>query len=158
MVTISRLCLCVKPLTKRAGGVPPKEGGPGSLQSSPTGPPPKSAVPAKTGPMVDAPKVANVPVPKAAGADAASAGGTGGCDTIDSGITHPRPEVPPPRAIKSAPAGPSTQAKRVPKGIRTQAKVTKLTNSKVTKVTSRRAKAANTASNTAVADPPGRER
>ena len=41
-------------LAKRAGGVPPKEGG---LQSSPTGPPPKSAVPAKTEPMVDAPKV-----------------------------------------------------------------------------------------------------
>ena len=98
-------------LAKRAGGVPPKEGGPVSLQSSPTGPPPKSAVPAKTGPMVDAAKVANVPVPKAAGADAASTGGAGGCDPIDSGITHPRPEVPPPRAIKSAPAGPSTQAK-----------------------------------------------
>ena len=64
MVTISRLCLCVKPLTDgvvdspSVPGVPPKEGGPGSLQSSPTGPPPKSAVPAKTGPMVDAPKVA----------------------------------------------------------------------------------------------------
>ena len=26
-------------------------------------------------------------------------------------MPHPRPEVPPPRAIKSAPAGPSTQAK-----------------------------------------------
>ena len=48
---------------------------------------------------------------------------------------------------------------RVPKGTRTRAKVTKLTNSKVvTRVTSRRAKAANTASSTAVADPPGRER
>ena len=98
-------------LAKRAGGVPPKEGGPGSLQSLPTGSPRKSAVPAKTGPMAEAPKVATVPVPKAAGADAASTGGTGGCDPIDSGITHPRPEVPPPRAIKSAPAGPSTQAK-----------------------------------------------
>ena len=81
-------------LAKRAGGVPP--------QSLPTGPPPKSAIPAKTGPVVDAPKVGNVPVPKAAGADAASTGGTGGCDPIDSGITHPRPEVPPPRAVKSA--------------------------------------------------------
>ena len=69
-------------LAKRAGGVPPKEGGPGSLPSSPTGPPPKSAVPARTGPMVEAPKVANVPVPKAAGADAASTGGTGGCRTL----------------------------------------------------------------------------
>ena len=38
-------------------------------------------------------------------------GGSGGCAPANSEITHPRPEVPPRRAVKSPPASLSEQAK-----------------------------------------------
>ena len=65
--------------------------------------PPKVGACAK-GPEVKAPGVTGAPVPKAAGADAPNDGGSGGCAPANSEITHPRPEVPPRRAVKSPPA------------------------------------------------------
>ena len=75
--------------------------------SSAAGPPPKGA----EGPEVKAPVVTGAPVPKAAGADAPNDGGSGGCAPANSKITHPRPEVPPRKAVKSPPASLSEPAK-----------------------------------------------
>ena len=69
--------------------------------SSAAGPPPKCAAPCAKGPEVKAPGVTGAPVPKAAGADAPNDGGLGECAPANSEITHPRPEVPPRKAVKS---------------------------------------------------------
>ena len=50
-------------------------------------------------------------MPKAAGADAPNDGGSGECAPANSEITHPRPEVPPRKAVKSPPASLSEPAK-----------------------------------------------
>ena len=78
--------------------------------------PPKCAAPCAKGPEVKAPGVSGTPVPKAAGADALSDGGSGECAPANSEITHPRPEVPPRKAVKSLsePAKPG-QAEPPPK-------------------------------------------
>ena len=67
--------------------------------------------PCAKGPEVNAPVVSGTPVPKAAGADAPNDGGSGGCAPANCEITHPRPEVPPRRAVKSPPASLSEPAK-----------------------------------------------
>ena len=82
--------------------MPPKVGGPAPLLSSPTGPPPKSDVQTVKGPEDEAPEGTSATVPKAAGADAPTTGDIGGCAPVDGGITHPRPEVMPPRAVLRA--------------------------------------------------------
>ena len=97
--------------TRSPSSVPPKAGGPLPCLSSTAGPPPKCAAPCAKGPEVKAPRVTGTPVPKAAGADAPNDGGSGECAPANSEITHPRPEVPPQKAVKSPPASLSEPAK-----------------------------------------------
>ena len=96
---------------------PPKVGGSLPCLSSAAGPPPKGAAPCAKGPEVNAPVVTGAPVPKAAGADAPNDGGSGGCAPANSEITHPRPEVPPRRAVASLSSEPAkpNQAEPPPK-------------------------------------------
>ena len=76
--------------TRSPSCVPPKVGGSLPCLSSAAGPPPKCAAPCAKGPEVKAPGITGTPVPKAAGADAPSDGGSGECAPANSEITHPR--------------------------------------------------------------------